>query len=84
MGDGTLLKKPFWADSRKWYQLKRQNSHAEDGGDILEGMHARGCTAIEDSRIRGKSGRARGLGTVSATSPDPAGIVSKGRLVAPT
>jgi hypothetical protein len=35
-------------------------SHAEDGGDVLEGMFAQGWMTIEDSRIRGRSGRAGG------------------------
>jgi hypothetical protein len=25
--------------------------HADEGGEILEGMYAQGCTNIEDSRI---------------------------------
>jgi hypothetical protein len=35
--------------------------HADEGGEILEGMYAQGCTSIEDSRIRARSGRAGGL-----------------------
>jgi hypothetical protein len=35
-------------------------------------------------RMRGKSGRAGGLGTVSGTSPDPVGIVSRDSRVVPT
>jgi hypothetical protein len=31
--------------------------HADEGGEILEGMYAQGCTSIEDSRIHGRSGR---------------------------
>jgi hypothetical protein len=44
---------------------KSSGPHAEDGGEILDGMHAQGCTTIEDSRTREKSGREGGLGTVS-------------------
>jgi hypothetical protein len=32
--------------------------HAEEGGEILEGMYAEGCTSIEDSRLHAQSGRA--------------------------
>jgi hypothetical protein len=39
--------------------------HTDEGGEILEGMYAQGCTTIEDSRIRGGSGRAGGLDTGS-------------------
>jgi hypothetical protein len=39
--------------------------HADEGGEILEGMYAQGCTSIEDSRIRGRSGREGGLDTGS-------------------
>jgi hypothetical protein len=53
-------------------------------GEILEGMYAQGRMTIEDSRIRGKSGRAGGLSTVSGTSLDPAGIVSRDSRVVPT
>jgi hypothetical protein len=35
--------------------------HADEGGGILEGMHPQGCISIENSRIRGRSGRAGGL-----------------------
>jgi hypothetical protein len=39
--------------------------HADEGGEVLEGMYAQGCTSIEDSRIRGRSGRAGGVDTGS-------------------
>jgi hypothetical protein len=40
-------------------------THADEGGEILEGIYAQGFTSIEDSRIRGRSGRAGGLDTGS-------------------
>jgi hypothetical protein len=39
--------------------------HADEGGEILEGMYAQGCTSNEDSLISGRSGRAGGLDTGS-------------------
>jgi hypothetical protein len=33
---------------------------ASEGGEVPEGIHAQGCTTIEESRIRGQSGRAGG------------------------
>jgi hypothetical protein len=33
---------------------------AEEGGETLEGMYAQGCMMIEESSIRGRSGRAGG------------------------
>jgi hypothetical protein len=47
--------------------------HAEEGREILEGMFIEGCASLAWLRIH--QGRARGLGTVSRTSPNPAGIV---------
>jgi hypothetical protein len=38
--------------------------HAEEGGEVMEGMHALDCSSPRDSRI---SGRAGGLDTVSGT-----------------
>jgi hypothetical protein len=45
-------------------------------GAVLEGMYADGCTSDEESRIRGRSGRAGGL--------DETGIVLKDPRVVPT
>jgi hypothetical protein len=44
---------------------KSSGPHAEDRGEILEGMYAQGWMTIEDSRIPGESGRGECLGTVS-------------------
>jgi hypothetical protein len=61
---------------------KAPGPQAEEGGEILEGVFAEGCESLQDATIY--QGRAGGLGTVSGTSPDPAGIVSKDPRVAPT
>jgi hypothetical protein len=50
--------------------------HAEMGGDVLEATYAQGCTAIEESRTKKKSGRARGQVSAAETRSRPAGIVS--------
>jgi hypothetical protein len=44
---------------------KSYGPHAEEGGEILTGMYAQGCTTIEDSCIRGQSGRPGGIDAVS-------------------
>jgi hypothetical protein len=59
---------------------KVPGAHAEERGEILESMYTQGCSSLRDSKI---SRRERGLGTVSGTSPDPAGIVSKDPRVVP-
>jgi hypothetical protein len=46
---------------------KTSESHADPGGEVLEGMYTEGCISIEEARIRGSSGGAGGLGTVSGT-----------------
>jgi hypothetical protein len=46
---------------------------AEEGGAVLDGMYAQGCMTMEESRIRGRPGRA-----------GPAGIVSKDGWIMPT
>jgi hypothetical protein len=43
---------------------KSSGSHAEERGEILEGMYTQGCTMIEESRIRADSGRAGGPGRI--------------------
>jgi hypothetical protein len=59
--------------------------HADEGGEILEGMYAQGCTSIEDSRIRGGSGMARGLYTGSGVeSTSSAVAMSTQRQYLPT
>jgi hypothetical protein len=62
---------------------KSLGPHTEEGGEALEGMYAQGCTTIEDSRIRGRSGRAGGQVLAAETRSDPAGIVSKDLLIVP-
>jgi hypothetical protein len=56
--------------------------HADVRGMVLLNMDTEICASLRDSRIH--QGRAGGLDTVSGTSPDPAGIVSKDPRVALT
>jgi hypothetical protein len=56
---------------------KRLGPHVEEGGEILEGMYAQGCATIEESRMRGQSGRACGQDSAAGVRSGPAGIVSK-------
>jgi hypothetical protein len=44
---------------------KSSGPHAEEGGEVLEGMYAQGCTTIEESRIGVGKRRAGGLDTAS-------------------
>jgi hypothetical protein len=43
--------------------------HADEGGEILEGVYAQDCTSIEDSRIRGRSAMAGSRDTGSGVGP---------------
>jgi hypothetical protein len=61
--------------------LKVPGPHADFEGEVLEIVFAEGFSLLRDSRIH--QGRSEGLDTVSGTSPDPAGIVSKDLRVAP-
>jgi hypothetical protein len=47
------------------YLPTESGPHAKEGGEILSGMYAQVCTRVEDSRLRGGSGRTGGLDTVS-------------------
>jgi hypothetical protein len=51
--------------------------YAEEGGEVLEGMYAQGCTRIEEAKTQGRSGRAGGQVSAAETRSGPAGIVSK-------
>jgi hypothetical protein len=57
-------------EDRPWL-LAVSGPHADEGGEIFEGMYAQDCTTIEDSRIRGRSGRAGGLETTSSALAMP-------------
>jgi hypothetical protein len=60
-------------------------SHADEGGEILEGMYAQGCTSIEDSRIRGRSGMAGGPDTGSGVASTSSALaISTQRQYLPT
>jgi hypothetical protein len=64
--------------------LKSSGPHAEEGGEVLEGMYAQGCTTIEESRVRGRSGRAGGQVSTAEIRSGPAGIVSEDPRIGPT
>jgi hypothetical protein len=63
---------------------KSLGPHAEEGGEVLEGMYAQGRTTIEESRIRGRSGRAWGQVSAAETGSGPTGTVSKDPRIVPT
>jgi hypothetical protein len=58
--------------------------HAEEGGEVLEGMYSNGCMSMEESKISGQSGRARGHVSAAVVGSGPAGIVSKDPRIMPT
>jgi hypothetical protein len=58
----ALATNPIVASWISW-PIAASGPHADEGGEILDGMYAQGCTIIEDSRIRGRSGRAGGPDT---------------------
>jgi hypothetical protein len=59
--------------------------HADEGGKILEGMYAQGCTSIQDSRRRGRSRRAGRLDSGSGVeSTSSALAISTQRQCLPT
>jgi hypothetical protein len=63
---------------------KKSRLHAEEGGEVLEGMNAQGRTTIEESRIHGRSRRTGGQVSAAEKRSRPAGIVSKDlRFTAP-
>jgi hypothetical protein len=68
---------------------KVPGTHAEKGGEVLEGIYTEDCTSIDNEDEEVTYDQARLLrrfrkGRRPGTSPDPAGIVSKDPRVAPT
>jgi hypothetical protein len=66
---------------------KVPGTHADDGGEVLEGMYAERCTSLRDARISGEIGqscRAGGQVSGSVAHSGAACIVSKSRLTPST
>jgi hypothetical protein len=63
---------------------KSSGPGAPEGGEVLEGMSAQGCTTIEESRIHGRSERAGGHVSAAGGRSGPAGIVSNDHRIVPT
>jgi hypothetical protein len=82
--NGALGSHTYILEDRPWL-LAVSGPYADEGGEILEGMYAQGCTSIEDSRIRGRSGRAGGLDTGSRVGPTSSALaMSTQRQYLPT
>jgi hypothetical protein len=52
-----LLSKPFTTEDGAGFKFER---HADEGGEVLEGMYVNRCASIEESRILANSRRAGG------------------------
>jgi hypothetical protein len=62
---------------------KSSSPHAEEGGEVLEGMYAQGSMTMEEEKIRRRSGRAWGQVSAAGVRSGPAGIVSKDPRIVP-